>query len=364
MAEKNTLLLGTRKGLVVYKLNGNGAWSYDRTHFLGIPVTIATIDVVTGTWWALLDHGHWGCKLHRSADGQTWEEVEAPKYPDGEEVKDGVPAVTKLLWAFSNSGGDKPGHIMIGTEPGGLFQSMNNGDSFELVKALWDHPSRKEGWFGGGRDHPAIHSIIVDPRNSDHIYIGISCAGVFETLDGGQSWHPKNKGLKADFLPDPESEIGQDPHLVVMSKSDPDVMWQQNHCGIYKTADGGNLWEDVSQPGGPANFGFAVAVHDEDPDVAWVVPGISDEVRVAVDQSLCVCRTEDGGRSWSDFRKGLPQKDSFDLVFRHALDITGDTLAFGTTTGNLYMSNDLGTNWETITSNLPMVHSVEFVGVS
>lgn len=361
MSVKNTLLLGTRKGLVVYQKNGQGKWTYDRTHFLGIPVTIATIDTNTNTWWALLDHGHWGCKIHRSKDGQTWEEIEAPKYPEGEEVKDGVSAVTRYLWAFSNGGSDRSGEILVGTEPGGLFKSSNNGDSFELNRALWDHPSRKEGWFGGGRDHPGIHSIIVDPRDSDHIYIGISCAGVFETKDGGQNWEPRNKGLRADFLPDPSSEIGQDPHLVVMSKSNPDYLWQQNHCGIYMTRNGGELWHDVSQKDGPANFGFAVAVHDEDPEVAWVVPGLSDEVRVAVDQSLCVCRTDDGGKSWSDHRDGLPQQGSFDIVFRHALDVTGDTLVFGTTTGNLYLSEDGGKAWSTLNSNLPMVHSVEFV---
>lgn len=361
MTGKNTLLLGTRKGLVVYKKNGQDKWTYDRTHFLGIPVTIATIDSYTGTWWALLDHGHWGCKVHRSSDGHTWKEIEAPKYLEGDEVKDGVPAVTKLLWAFASAGPDKPGEILIGTEPGGLFRSKDNGDSFELVRSLWDHPSRKEQWFGGGRDNPAIHSINVDPRDSNHIYIGISCAGVFETTDGGVSWEPRSKGLKADYLPDPNSEIGQDPHLVVMSQVNPDVMWQQNHCGIFKTSNGGKLWEDVGQEDGPASFGFAVAIHEEDPEVAWVVPGISDVVRVAVDQSLCVCRTDDGGKSWKDFRNGLPQNDSFDIVFRHALDITGDTLAFGTTTGNLYLSDNLGENWGLVSANLPMVHSVEFV---
>lgn len=354
------MLLGTRKGLVVYTKNGAG-WNYDRTHFLGIPVTIATIDKTSGTWWALLDHGHWGCKIHRSQDGHKWEEIEAPKYPESEEMKEGVPAATRYLWAFSNAGNGKAGDIYIGTEPGGLFHSTDNGDNFNLVRSLWDHPSREKQWFGGGRDYAGIHSICVDPRDSNHIYIGISVAGVFETRDGGKTWLPKNKGLKADFLPDPESEIGQDPHLLVMSQKNPDVLWQQNHCGIFMTKDGGENWVDVSQKDGPANFGFAVAVHEENPEVAWVVPGISDQVRVAVDESLCVCRTDDGGKTWRDFRNGLPQKGCFDIVFRHALDVDGETLAFGSTTGNLYMSSDLGENWKCISSNLPMVHSVEFV---
>ena len=356
---QHVLLLGTRKGLIIYRKNGDN-WEYNDTHFLGIPVSIATIDKNTGTWWAMLDHGHWGCKLHRSKDGKNWEELEAPKYPEGEEVREGVPAATKYLWAFSNGGKDRPGTIYIGTDPGGLFKSTDNGDSFELVRGLWDQPSRKTQWFGGGRDNPGIHSIIVDPNDSDHIYIGISCAGVFETTDGGEHWEPRNKGLTADFLPDPNSEVGQDPHLVDVCVNDPKVMWQQNHCGIWRTDDAGKNWTEISDKNGPANFGFAVAAHPSDPNVAWVVPGISDEVRVAVDKALCVCRTDDGGKTWKEFRNGLPQSACFDIVYRHALDLTGDSLAFGTTTGNLYLSNDKGENWTALSNSLPMIYSLEF----
>jgi photosystem II stability/assembly factor-like uncharacterized protein len=360
---QNILLLGTRKGLITYKKNASGNWEYDNAQFLGIPVTIASYDAVTGTWWALLDHGHWGCKLHRSKDGKAWEELEAPKYPDGEEIKDGVPASTKLLWAFSNGGADRPGTIYVGTEPGGLFQSTDNGDSFELNRGLWDHPSRKELWFGGGRDHPGIHSILVDPADSDHIYIAISCAGTFETTDGGVTWHVRNKGLRADFLPDPSSEYGQDPHLVDWCKDNPKVMWQQNHCGIFRTVDAGANWTDITDFNGPANFGFAIAAHETDPDVAWVVPGVSDVNRIAVDQSLCVCRTDDGGKTWQDFRAGLPQGTAFDITYRHALALQGEELVFGTTTGNLYHSGNSGEAWTTLSTNLPMVHSVEFATI-
>jgi len=360
---QNLLLFGTRKGLVTYHQKNNGNWEYRVTQFLGAPVSIASYDQNTGTYWAFLDHGHWGCKLHRSKDGKNWEELEAPKYPEGEEIKEGIPASTKLLWAFSNGGSDRPGTVYIGTEPGGLFKSTDNGDSFELVRGLWDHPSRKTQWFGGGRDHPGIHSILVDPKDSDHIYIGISCAGVFETLDGGANWHPMNHGLQAEFLPDPSSEIGQDPHLVDWCKANPKVMWQQNHCGIYRTVDGGANWADISQPEGPANFGFAIAAHETDPEVAWVVPGVSDEMRVAVDNALCVCRTEDGGKTWKALRKGLPQSAVFDITYRHALALQGEKLAFGTTTGNAYMSMNNGDSWQTLNTNLPMVHSVEFAVV-
>lgn len=363
MEQKNRLMLGTRKGLAVFEKGPQGNYLQTQMHFLGIPVSIAAVDERNGTWWALLDHGHWGCKVHKSTDeGKTWKELESPKYPEGEEIKDGVPASVKYLWAFAHGGKDRPEELFLGSEPGGLFQSKDQGTSFQLNRGLWDHPSRKEQWFGGGRDFPGIHSIIVDPRDSDHIFVGISCAGVFESRDGGTNWIPKNKGLKADFLPDANSEIGQDPHLLVASKNHPDYLWQQNHCGIFKSENGGELWEEVGQKAGegPANFGFAIAVDENKPEVAWVVPANSDQIRVAVDGALCVCRTDDGGKTWTDFRKGLPQENCFDIVFRHALDKSGETLAFGTTTGNLYLSDDYGESWKSLSNNMPMIYSVEF----
>ncbi len=358
---KNTLLLGTRKGLVIYK-NINDNWEYQNTHFVGIPVSIAAADSRTGTWWAMLDHGHWGVKLHRSNDqGENWEELEAPKYPDGFEIKEGLAASTRYLWAFGEGGKDHPNRIYIGTEPGGLFVSNDNGNNFELIESLWNHQSRKESWFGAGRDHPGIHSIIVDPRDSNHITVGASVAGVFESKDGGQSWTPQNKGLKAEYLPDPDVEVGHDPHILVASESHPDIFWQQNHCGIFKSENGGKEWQDVSQKENLAHFGFALVVDEKDPQKAWTVPCISDEVRVAIDQALCVCKTENGGKTWEVIRSGLPQKGCFDIVYRHALAKNNKYLAFGTTTGNVFISSDFGENWTVLTNYLSVIYSVAFV---
>ena len=358
--QKDYLLLGTRKGLVVYK-NRTNSWSYISLHFKGIPVTLTYVDDRTTTWWACLDHGHWGTKLHRSDDlGSNWEEVATPKYPEGEEIKDGVPASTKYLWAMASAGDDKPDQLWLGTIPAGLFLSQDNGNNFELNRPLWDQPSRKEQWFGGGFDHPGIDSIIVDPRDSGHIFVGISCAGVFESTDAGKSWEVRNKGLIANFLPDPHAEIGHDPHMLVACQSNPDYLWQQNHCGIFKSEDGAKTWQDVSQKEGPANFGFAMAVNDNNPDQAWVVPAISDEIRVPIEESLVVCRTDDGGKTWNEFRTGLPQQNTFDIVYRHGLDTTENHVAFGTTTGNLFSSNDYGESWNCINHFLPMIHSVTF----
>ena len=349
----NYLLLGTRKGLIVYQKQ-NGNWNLLRTDFLGIPVSIAYVDESTNTWWACLDHGHWGVKLHRSSDeGKTWEEIAAPVYPEGEVIKDDKPASLKYIWAVAKRGNQ----LLLGTDPGGLFESSDNGNSFSLNRGLWDHPSRK-GWFGGGRDNPGIHSICVDPRDENHIYIAISCAGVFETTDGGSTWNPRNKGLKADFLPDPDSEIGQDPHLMVMCPNNPDVMWQQNHCGIFRTTDGAKNWEEITDKNGPADFGFAIEVHPENENMAWVIPGVSDGVRVAIDGKLQVCRTDDGGKTWKSFSNGLPQENCYDIVYRHCLDYNGEDLVFGSTTGNVFVSNDMGENWKCISNYLPMVYSV------
>ncbi len=358
--QKPYLLVATRKGLVIYHFNG-GEWQYQTTHFLAIPVSLAYIDERNGTWWACLDHGHWGVKLHRSTDkGTTWKEVLAPAYPEGAEVKENVPASTRYLWAMADGGANHPERLWIGTEPGGLFRSDDGGDSFQLVESLWQHPSRQQHWFGGGRDHPGIHSIVVDPRDNDHLYIGISCAGVFESRDAGANWAVRNDGLRADFLPDPYAEVGHDPHLLAISNQYPDIMWQQNHCGIFKSDDGGLKWQDVTDANGLAKFGFAIAVDEQNPDRAWVVPAVSDEMRVTLGYSLCVCRTDDGGKSWKTLRNGLPQKACFDIVYRHALIVQNQTLVFGTTTGNLFISNDGGAHWQTLNNYLPMVYALHF----
>jgi hypothetical protein len=357
---KSTLLLGTRKGFIAYHLK-NGKWQAENLSFEGIPVSIAYADPRMGDWWACLEHGHWGVKLHRSKDrGASWEEVTAPAYPEGAEIKDGMPATTRYIWAMAHGGQHFQSRLWIGTDPGGLFVSEDAGNSFQLVESLWNHPTRKEGWFGGGRDQPGIHSVVVDPRNEDHIHIGISCAGVFESMDAGKSWEIRNKGLRAEFLPDPDAQTGYDPHILVAAPTNPDILWQQNHCGIFRSVDAAKSWQDIGQAEGPANFGFAIAVADDNAEQAWVAPANSDMTRTAIKGALCICRTDDGGKTWKDFRKGLPQENCFDIVYRHALVSSGDSLAFGTTTGNLFFSADRGESWQVINNYLPMIYSVQF----
>lgn len=358
----NKLLVGTRKGLLILARDG-GEWRIESAHFEAIPVVYAMHDRRTGSLWASLDHGHWGGKLQRSQDGgASWQEVAAPKYPEGATCPPDftTPATTSYIWIIEPGGADEPDRLYVGTEPGGLFISDDGGDSFQLVESLWNDPGNSQ-WFGGGRDYPGICAIQVDPRDSRHITVGISVGGVYVTEDGGESWQARNRGLYADYLPDPHAEIGQDPHIVLASPSNPDVLWQQNHCGLFRSSDAGRQWHDISDPTGLPGFGFALALDAQDEQVAWVAPAVSAEYRVPVERALVICRTDDGGRSWQSLRKGLPQQHCYDLVFRHGLDAQGDSLAFGTTAGNFYVSDDRGASWRCLVNNLAVVYSVRYM---
>lgn len=357
---KNTLLVATRKGLLIFNRGANG-WEFRKDEFLGARVSYACADPRNGRLWACLDHGHWGNKLHFSDDqGDSWTEIPTPVYPDGEKLKDDKEAKLDYLWCLQPGHVSRPDDLYFGTIPGGLFLSKDNGKSFELNRGLWDHPSRIEQWFGGGFDQPGIHSVIVDPKDADHIYVGISVAGVFESKDGGKTWAPCNKGLNAEFLPDPKSEIGQDPHIVVAYPEDCKYMWQQNHCGIYRTTDGGANWQDVSNREIGAYFGFAIAVDPKDAETAWVVPAVSDQTRVAVNGQLASYRTRDGGKNWEIQTGGLPTQNCYDFIYRHSLDITEDSLAMGTVGGSLFVSQNGGSHWDSLGYHFPMIYSVRF----
>ena len=365
----DSLLLGTRKGLLWYERR-NGRYELARVAHEGNPIAYAAVDPRDGACWACIDHGHWGQKLSRSRDrGETWEELPAPKYPDGAEVVDGfpgmgerkrIPAVLRYLWVFQPGGADQPGRVYLGTEPGGLFVSDDSGASWTLCEGLWNHPSRMEFWSGGGRDLAGIHSIVVDPRNSKRVLIAVSSAGVFETVDDGRTWQSRTKGLRNDYAPEPHGEFGHDPHFVTLCPAEPDRLWMQNHFGIFTSADGARSWIDVSQKDGPARFGFPIAVDEHDPRRAWVVPGESDQKRLAHKRVVCVARTQDAGASWQTLTRGLPSGASFDIVLRHALDLAGDTLCFASTTGNAFVSADRGESWSCLSNHLPPVYSVRF----
>ncbi|MBK1878663.1 WD40/YVTN/BNR-like repeat-containing protein [Pelagicoccus mobilis] len=369
----NQLLITTRKGLFIYTPAADGSYQVSQTAFLGDPVTLALYDKRSGYLYAALKHGHFGCKLHRSKDnGASWEEIATPAYPAFPEGRAPdrcpmrqieIPWKLELIWALTPGGDDQVGRIWCGTIPGGLFKSDDHGDSWELVESLWNNPARQK-WFGGGYDFPGIHSVCVDPRDSEHVTLGISCGGVWKSKDDGTTWQQAGQGLRAAYLPpdqahDPEA---QDPHLLTQCKAEPDNLWTQHHNGIFKSQDGGQNFTEIEEAG-PSTFGFAVAVHPSDPETAWFAPAIKDEQRYPVDGKFVITRTRDGGKSFETLRKGLPQEHSYDLIYRHALavDDSGENLLTGSTTGNLWLSPDQGDTWQTISNTLPPIYSVAFI---
>lgn len=235
------------------------------------------------------------------------------------------------------------------------------GESWQLVESLWRVPGRAQ-WFGGGYDQPGIHSICVDPRDSHRLRIAVSCGGVWQSDDDGEHWTLAADGMYADYMP-PELRSDpniQDPHRMVQCAAAPDTLWVQHHNGVFVSRDGARRWHDVPNVP-PSVFGFAVAVHPQDPDTAWFVPAVKDECRVPVDAALVVARTRDGGRSFEVLRDGLPTP-SYDLVYRHGLAISrdGSLLAMASTTGGLWLSEDQGDTWHTLSQNLPPVYAVTF----
>jgi photosystem II stability/assembly factor-like uncharacterized protein len=361
------LLVSSRKGLFTATRNG-GRWDISALDFLGDNVTLTLTDRRDGQTYAALDHGHFGVKLHRK-NGSGWEEIAVPSYPpkpEGYEEKDmwGRPInwSTARIWALAASNADEPGVIWCGTLPGGLFRSTDHGQSWQMIRSLWDHPQRKQ-WNGGGADLPGIHSICIDPRNSKRVWVAVSTGGVWFTEDAGESWALRGNGMRAEYMPPEQSRdpIAQDVHCLAQCPAAPNRMWVQHHNGIFVSSDEGETFSEISGVE-PSTFGFPVVVHPRDPDTAWFVPEIKDEKRIPRGGKLVVTRTRDGGKSFEILSKGLPQSHAYDVVYRHALalDESGERLAFGSTTGGLWVSEDQGDSWISLSHTLPPIYAVRF----
>ena len=364
----NRLLVGTRKGLFRIERDGSGHWDISRTWFLGDPVSMLLSEPGSLRRHAALDLGHFGVKMQRSEDeGETWTETSVPAFPskpDDFEDKEpmrgvDVPWSTQMIWSLEIGG---PGELWCGVIPGGLFHSGDGGDTWDLVRPLWDD-SRRQKWMGGGYDFAGIHSILVDPRDRAHVIVAVSVGGVWSTMDAGAHWKLIGSGLRNAYMPpkmagDP---LTQDAHRVVHCPADSNRLWMQHHNGIFLSDDGGENWLELNNV--PlSSFGFAVVVHPTDPDTAWFVPATKDEQRFPVDARLVVTRTRDGGQHFEVLHQGLPEEPAYDLVYRHALDIAsdGERLAFGSTTGSLWVSEDQGDSWQTVSKHLPPVLCVRF----
>jgi len=356
------LFVATRKGLFAVERSA-GRWIVGEPSFLGDPVSAVLPDARDGTLYAALNLGHFGVKMRRSTDGgKTWDEHAVPTYPpQPENLPEGAPPWKLVqIWVLESGGASETGVLWAGTNPGGLFRSVDRGETWTLNESLWNRPERAE-WFGGGYDSPGIHSICVDPRDSRVVTVGISCGGVWRTRDGGSTWQLLGKGLKAPYMPpervdDPNI---QDVHRLVSCRSRPEVFWLQHHAGVYRSGDRAESFETVQPP--LSSFGFAVAVDPNDAQTAWFVPAIKDETRVPVGAQLAVTRTRDGGATFDVLRDGLPGS-SYDLVYRHGLDVdaSGQRLAIGSTTGGLWISENRGDSWHCVSAHLPPIHAVRF----
>ena len=354
MAAKILLLLGTTKGAFIlegdstrrsFELRGPFCDTWPINHVVGDPRT-GTIYAGGGNKW--FGHDVW-----KSTDlGATWTRSgEGLSYEAGGESLEAV-------WSLAPSDGG----LYAGVKPAGLFRSEDDGQSWTHVAGLQEHPTRPQ-WQGGGAGL-ILHSLLVDPRDTKRLWVGISAVGVFHSADGGESWEARNRGTRADFLPEDQRypEVGQCVHCLVMAPGMSDLLYQQNHCGMYRSDDGGQNWQSI-EAGLPSSFGFPAAMHPRDPSTLFLVPLNGDTAgRYPPDGKPAVWRTRDGGATWEDLRNGLPQRNVFFAVLRQAmatdrLDPAG--IYFGTNSGSLFASADEGDNWMPIAEHLPTILSVE-----
>ena len=349
------ILAGTRKGLFTIERDGDG-WEITDRQFIGDPVPIVLPLPDLKQLFVVLGTGHFGIHLHKSDDnGKSFREVGVPVYPEKpESSNDPCPWSLEMIWSME-AGND--GKLWAGTIPGGLFCSTDSGKTWKLNESLWNRPGRRD-WFGGGYDWPGIHSICVHPNQPKALTVALSVGGIFRSEDDGATWAPCGDGLRADYVPpDLAHEVDQqDPHRIVQCNAYPEHWWMQHHNGIWRSTNDCQSWTEITDVS-PSTFGFTVACHPTDSNTAWFVPAATDESRYPVDGKMVVTKTTDGGKSFVQLREGLPQKDAYDLVYRHCLEVSedGGTLIMGSTTGNLWSSDDAGETWQTISNFLPPI---------
>jgi BNR/Asp-box repeat len=349
------IYVGTRKGLFVLASGDERKeWELDGPHLVGWEVFHAVQDPRDGSVYAATNSFLYGGTVHRSTDlGATWSRAEEIGLPEDSGLK------LEKTWHVEPGREDEPGRLWLGGAPGVLFRSDDNGSTWEVVESVLRHPTR-DRW-NPGAGGMCCHSIQLDPSEKERMYIGISAAGVFRSDDGGESWTPSNRGTAADFMPDPFPDVGQCVHKMLLHPALPDRLWQQNHCGVYRSDDRGQEWERLEGNGLPSGFGFPLALDPRDPDVAYVVPQVSGENRVTTNGRLGVYRTNDGGTTWELKSNGLPNP-AWSSIMREGfsfdrLDAYGVYL--GTQSGSIYVSTDEGETWSEAVSDLPTILSIE-----
>jgi serine/threonine protein kinase len=351
------LLVGTTKGAFLLQSNAKRTrWKVGGPYFHGQAVYAMAYDGRAGQHrvWAST-HGIWGTVLRSTDDfGKSWTNPQqaAIRFPSESGLS------LNNIWQITLGPADEPDVLYCGVEPAALFETRDAGDTWSLVRGLFDHPHRHRWVPGNGG--LALHTIVIDPSNEQRMYVAISAGGVYRTDDGGTTWTAQNKGIRATFMPNKYPEFGQCVHKIVMHPLCPERLFLQNHWGLYRSDDYAESWVDIAN-GVPSDFGFAMVVNPKNPDCVYIVPVESDEFRCTCDGRLRIYRTRNAGGSWEPLMRGLPQKGAHETVLRDAMTVDSydpPGIYFGTRSGKLFGSNDEGRSWEKILDGLPPVACV------
>ncbi len=380
MSKQVKVFVGTTKGGFIFTSDAKRKkWQTDEIQFKSWNVMHMQLDPRDGRLHAATSHFVYGPTTHYSDDlGKTWTQAkqvpllmrssksgrpastvdEAFRSEGGQSIKD-IPEKMIKVWNIKPGRAEEPNVLYAGAQPASFFVSKDRGETWQLNESLFDHPQR--GQWNPGAGGLTLHTILLDPKNLDRIYIAVSAAGCYRTDDGGKTWAPFNKNVRADFMGTQFPEFGQCVHKMVMHPSNPAILFQQNHCGVYRSDNLGEDWIDIGEGKLPARFGFPIAVHPTDPQTVYVVLEQSDEYRLSVDGKFAVWRSRDAGDSWQRLTKGLPDIAHL-VVLREAMatDSFEDAgIYVGTNTGQLFYSRDSGDSWELMADYLPPIYSVE-----
>ncbi len=374
------ILVGTTKGAFVLRHDGKD-WRASGPHCGGAPINHVIGDPDTGTIWAA-GGGDWhGAGIWTSTDGgETWAHAKLTKGQMDDWAANDPDFAAMIGWTdaplpfgeeFSQvwSLGYAHGKVYAGTKPARLLESIDNGATWSKIEGLNNHPS-SDSWHGGAAGL-TLHTILTHPTDKGKVWVGISAAGVFATEDGGDTWDRRNRLSNAEACAHHDhpaaprdGDTGHCVHNIVRATADGDLLYQQNHHGVYRSRDGGRNWDDITE-GLPSTFGFPIAVDPAAPDRIWTIPLNGDSAgRFPPGAAAAVWRSEDAGVTWTATRDGLPQQDCFFTVLRQAMAVGAEPgkptgVYFGTNSGSVFGSTDHGASWTEVAKHLPTVLSVE-----